>query len=259
MKKIGLISIVFLCVVQFCAIAQKINIDKDGLVEVDGKNQFYLVKKNAVFGIGDFSWQNLNHEEIGFLKFGNSNSPNGSASNYLLVMTASASSAIISNFSSLSYHKSLARTLFNSEMLRADGTVDHLKERTFVISYFGRFYEMPNAVNNHTDNTNSNSTLDPANHQPSNAAPSLILKNNKIFFNKKLLGTYALKVVDKNTLVTISNTETKEMIIANYTQGNDEWELQNKINNTNIKVFYNELEPLQDLIQYCIQEKILQP
>jgi hypothetical protein len=255
MKKLFINIIIVVAYLPFISIAQTIKIAKDGLVNVDGQDKFYLIKENAVLGVGDFKWQNLNHQDIGFIKFMPDNfNPytNRSGSAYQLVMTQSGNSCLIDQFNSFSFHKSLARELCNAGILN-NGQVIADKERTFIIAHFGQY--QPKVV--YTNNNNSYNSQIETNNNTINPTESfnddaLVIKNNKIFYQQKKRVDYTSVVSEKSTIITFLNSNNIAINIATYIKGSDEWEIINVESNRTEKILYNELEPLHYLVKFCI-------
>jgi hypothetical protein len=153
MKKIFLILTAFLFIVN--ANAQKIKVGSGDLISVDGVPSFYLVKKGVVLGYGNFVLLDLNKNEIAFCKpeqvlpryinpYYNNNPATTNAVKYIFKVTfiESGNQAIIDNFTSMSYQKSLARELANASLFE-DGKLSAKKERTFILSHNGIFNSAP--------------------------------------------------------------------------------------------------------------------
>ncbi len=267
MKKIFSI-LVFLFSVTI-AFADGLKIDKEGLVTNDGVSLFYLVKKNSTFLSSDFSWQNLQHQEVAYLRLGKGEYNYNTNSNqmvYNATFAKTGSTCTINNFTSLSVQKSLARTLSQTEIINADGSVNFEKERTFVLSYNGRYFAPKDAtMDNRNDNVivvenRTNNAVIASNTSNSSNAPAsnLLLKNNKIYLNKELFGNYEMQTADGHTMVTIVSTEGVKTVEAKHEKNAEEWQLTNLLTNKKTSIIYTEAEPLQDLIMYCINKKILQ-
>jgi hypothetical protein len=257
MKK-KIYTIIIICLLlQIAAIAQTIKIAKDGLVNVNGEDKFYLIKENAILGVGDFRWQNLNHQDLAFLKY----TPNyyntynnRSSAAYTMVMTQSGNSCIIDQFNSLSMHKSIAKELYNSGMYSNGQIVDNM-ERTFIIAHYGLYISRPNnatiAEPVISYNDEPKKMLEVADAKSFDIT-ALIIKNSKIFYQQKKKAEYVSTTVDNTTTLTFTNTDGKQSCIATYIKGSDEWSIKNLLTGQTEKILYNEAEPLQDLAQYCI-------
>ena len=124
--------------------AQKVEVDKKtGLVTVDDKEAFYLTPKNKSFMQSDYALENLNHEELAYLKYEEVVRYNSrgqkSTSDYLMVFTQSGNQCYLTDFSVITgILKPLAKSIAGANLVK-DGKMAPNEEKKFLLLHNGTF------------------------------------------------------------------------------------------------------------------------
>jgi hypothetical protein len=260
--------------------AQKIDVAKDGLVKADGKDAFYLEKRNVtILGMSDFLLKDLQKKDIAYLKAEtvptyNYNNRYGSTTSNTSMFTVtfmkSGNQAIINSFTSLSVPKSVARTLYNAELFAADGNLDPYKERLYCLSTGGRLLSPEYAMlPNSRIETEERYVRDPI--APKNgdileletSTNNLILNQGEIYYKKIFKGTHSRivqKIIDENTnefLVNFFDTNNLPTYTAIYLSKNSDWVIIDKNQKQVAQIMYDAAHPLEDLIQNLISNNYI--
>jgi hypothetical protein len=247
--------------VTFCFInivtSQNVDIDKStGLVKVDDKECFYLIKTNKTFLTTDFSLQNLNKEELAYLKSTDVNTltwnERGNYKGMFLRMTFIATTNTVNVFpDAFDGIKQLAKRLAKAKLV-VDNQIDPKAERMFVVSNNGKIFKEPVPMQVIINNAT-----------PSAAAVSanISVKGNNIYNNDELVGSFKKSVdsLTKNITVNIYNKDGSKVILAKR-QGNiadADWDVVVIATNKTNQVLYNENNPLEKLFKYLIEKNLL--
>jgi hypothetical protein len=260
MKQI--LSIIFLALLFINANAQDIDVDKKtGLVQVDGKDAFYLKPKNKVLFSSDFSLQNMLGQELAYLKSTQGSRFNSATGTYqasqifVVTFTQSANQCNITDFTSLSIIKSLAKTIVAANLVE-NNAISAASERKFVTMNNGTFFINPNAEQKKEPNIVVNVNTDQQSNHQKAAAVSILLKNDKVYNNDELIANFKTNKTDAKTVLSIYNAKGELVCTASHPNNdNDDWDLD--INGTQKKLLYNPTNPLEKLFTYLIDKGIL--
>ncbi len=239
--------------------SQNVDIDKStGLVKVDDKECFYLIKTNKTFLTTDFSLQNLNKEELAYLKSTDVNTlPWDERGNYqgmFLKMTFIATTNTVNIFpDAFDGIKQLAKRLAKAKLV-IDNQIDPKAERLFVISNNGKIYKEPAPMQVIINNTNPNSNS-------AAISSNISIKANNIYNNDEFVGSFKKSVdsVTNNTTVNIYNKDGAKVVVAKR-QGNiadSDWDVIIVATNKTNQVLYNSSNPLEKLFKYLVDKSLL--
>ena len=148
MKKLLLALLVLLTGIS-SSFAQRVDADKKtGLITVDGRPSFYLTGKNRALFTADFSLENLQRQELAYLKalqrqVFNPSTGYTTQTYYSVTFSQSGNYCEIYDFSSLSYFKSLAKTIAAAGLVQ-NNTISQPAEQKFIVMYNGVFLRDPN-------------------------------------------------------------------------------------------------------------------
>jgi len=245
----------------FCFInivtSQNVDIDKStGLVKIDNKECFYLIKTNKTFLTTDYSLQNLNKEELAYLKSTDVNTlPWNERGNYqgmFLKMTFIATTNTVNVFpDAFDGIKQLAKRLAKAKLV-VDNQIDPKAERLFVVSNNGKIFKEPAPMQVIINNTS-----------PSSAAVSanISIKANNIYNNDEFVGSFKKSVDSLTNKITINiyNKDGARAIVAKR-QGSiadADWDVVVVATNKTNQVLYNENNPLEKLFKYLVEKNLL--
>lgn len=130
------------------AIAQKIEVEKKtGLIIVDGTPSFYLTSRNRVLFSSDYALENLQHQELAYLKAlqqptYSPASGNSTETYYNMTFSQSGNSCELHGFTSFSVIKSLGRSIAAARLIQ-NNQISREAERKFVMMYNGVFVQDP--------------------------------------------------------------------------------------------------------------------
>jgi hypothetical protein len=256
MRKIILLLITF-CFTNLI-IAQSVDIDKStGLVKVDDKDCFYLIKTNKTFLTTDFSLQNLNKEELAYLKSVDVNTlpwdERGNHQGQFLRMTFISTTNTLNIFpDAFDGIKQLAKRIAKAKLI-VDNQIDPKAERIYVVSNNGKIFKEPTSpvqvvINNTTPNAGT-------------IAAKISIKANNIYNNDELVGTFK-KTTDSATNVlylSVYNKDGVKAIIAKRQNNvkDADWEITVAATNKTNQVLYSEENPLEKLFKYLIEKSLL--
>ncbi len=138
------------------AIAQKIEVEKKtGLITVDGTPSFYLTSRNRILFNADYALENLQHQELAYLKYlqqptYSPASGNSTETYYAMTFSQSGNSCELHGFTSFSVIKSLGRSIAAARLIQ-NNVISREAERKFVMMYNGVFIQDPSDDRGHDD------------------------------------------------------------------------------------------------------------
>lgn len=254
MKKVFSILVV-ITLITSQIFAQKVSVDKKtGLVTVDGKESFYLTEKNKSFMQTDYALENLNHEELAYLKYEEvvwySHRGNKSTSDYLMVFTKSGNQCYITNFNILTgIIKPIAKDIAAANLVQ-NGAISEAEERKFIVLHDGEIIKDATPIQPERTIVVSNATQAPINAEIS-------LKDNKIYSNSELVGVF--KRITEDSISTISVYNGNDVLVckASHEDGNEnaDWNIQ--YDGKNSTILFNTAAPLEKLFKYLVEKGIL--
>jgi len=130
------------------AIAQRIDVEKKtGLISVDGTPSFYLTARNRILFTADYALENLQHQELAYLKavqqpVYSPASGNTTETFYTMTFSQSGNSCELHGFTSFSVIKSLGRSIAAARLIQ-NNQISKEAERKFVMMYNGVFLQDP--------------------------------------------------------------------------------------------------------------------
>jgi hypothetical protein len=251
MKKI-LWAAVLLCLTAFGAMAQDVDVDKKtGLVKVDGADAFYLTAKNKTILHNDYSLENLNHEELAYLKYEQdvryTDRGEKSVGNYRMVFTQTGNHCDLTEFSMITgIIKPIAKSIAAAQLVQ-NGAISLTEERKFIVLHNGAFAREP------IQRKPAAQKDQPVAHAPADIS----LKGNNIYNESELVGMY--KITTDNGISTILVYNGNDVLVckASHEDGNDnaDWNIQS--DGKNITILYNSMAPLEKLFKYLVEKNML--
>ena len=150
MRKILLPLFILLLTGINTAFAQRVDVDKkSGLITVDGKPSFYLMGKNRSLLSADYALENLQHQELAYLKvqqqqvYSPATNTTSTESYYTMTFTKTGNSCELHGYTSFSVFKSLAKTIAAARLVQNDD-ISVQEERKFIVINNGMFLQDPN-------------------------------------------------------------------------------------------------------------------
>lgn len=257
MKKI--ITLFITCLIAVVSFSQDIEVDKNtGLVKVDGRDSFYLIKKNkGIMGWADLSFQNLNKEELAYftdkktedLPYNERGSHVGTFYKVTFTETGNTANIFPDAFSGI---KAIAKKIINAGLIK-DNQVNAKAERSFIISNDGKIFREPNDKPI-TVVVKTEPAVNPAVQK---APADILIKENKIYNNSELAGSFK-KLTDANNITTISvyNKDDSKIATAthNNADANADWNLSTMADGKTTQLLYNNSTPLEKLFKYLAEK-----
>lgn len=235
------------------AMAQDVDVDKStGLVKVDDQEVFYLTAKNKSLMESDFSLENLQHEELAYLKLVkgekyNSGGGTSTTINYQMVFTKTGNQCMLTGFGMLSIIKPLAKRIAGANLVK-DGKVSDAEERKFILLNNGTFLKpiAPAANNERVIVVNDNP-------KPSGPA-DISLKDNNIYNNSEMVGIFKRIVEGDMTVISVYNANDALICKATHPTANEDadWSLQ--LDGKAVAILYNKAAPLEKLFKYLVEK-----
>jgi hypothetical protein len=149
----------------------------------------------------------------------------------------------------------LAKTIVSANLVE-NNSISTASERKFVTMNNGTFFINPNSETKKDPNIVVNVNTDKTNNIQKSKSISLLLKNEKVYNNDELVGTYKSIKTESKTTITIYNAQGEQVCFASHPNNdNDDWDLD--INGTKKKLLYNPNSPLEKLFTYFIEKEIL--
>lgn len=243
----------------FCALqlsAQHVEVDKKtGLVTVEDLQSFYLVAKNATLMECDYSLQNLDHQELAYLKhqtgtrYNNNNGTTSNVTEFLMVFTKTGNQCVLSGFNLIGGTiKPLAKMIAGANLVQ-NGEVSETEERKFITLHYGSFVkstpEKPIIINT-SDNT------------PKNIPPADIsLKESNIYNNSEMVGVFKRSVDGPVTTIAVYNTTDALVCKASHETDNPNADWTIVSDGRTATILYNPAAPLEKLFKYLVEKGIL--
>jgi len=266
--------------------AQKIDVEKKtGLISVDGRPSFYLVPINRVLFTADYALQNLQHEELAYLKAEQlpTYSPalgNSTELYYSFTFSRSGNYCELHGFNSFSVTKSLARNIAAANLIQGN-QITEAAERKFIVIHNGVFLNAPNEPdyagagndNNRDDNRNDDPVQmrdqrDDRNNDRNNDRPdnrddhpqpmNINIHNGHIYDGDELIGNYT-QPADKSGKMIVRITGVDRQLIATASRGlkaTDDWKLV-MADGTKLTIRYYKESPLVKLFAYLADKRYL--
>lgn len=244
-----------LCMLLFTAGAQDMDIDKKtGLVRVDGQDAFYLTVKNKSIMQNDFALENLNREELAYLKYEEAvrytSRGEKSITNYLMVFSKSGNQCYLTGFNMITgIMKPIAKSIAAAKLVQ-NGAISLAEERKFIVLHNGTFVKesLPQQAER----------VVVMNEQPKNTTPADIsMKQNNIYNNSELVGIFKRTVEAGISTISVYNNNDVLVCKATHEDGNEnaDWNIQS--DGKSITILYNSAAPLEKLFKYLVEKNIL--
>ncbi len=254
MKKF--LTLILTSITTLSAFSQDIDFDKStGLVKVNGRDSFYLIKTNKAFLNYDMSFQNINKEELAYFAVKKVEdlpwSERGShiGTYFRLTFTETANTANIFP-ESFSVPKQMAKLILNSHLL-IDNKINPKSERAFIISNNG-------TINKEPDQQPITVVVNTA--PAANNTADILIKENKIYNNSELVGSFK-KSTDANNITTVSiyNKDDSKVATAihNDADANADWNLTTTSDGKTTQLLYNSNAALEKLFKYLAEKGFL--
>ena len=236
-------------------IAQDVDVDKNsGLVKVDGKDAFYLIKKNKVLFNYDLSLQNLDKQELIYFAQKNVDElpyylrSTHTGTYFFVTFSETANTAYLfpNSFSGM---KTVAKQVISANLIK-DQQIDPKAERAFVVSHDGNIIKEPETIQVNV-NTNANTNSNPSvSSQPADIA----IKANNIYNNDERIGTFKQTVKDSITTINIYNNNDDKIAIASHADydANADWIVTVTADNNTYQILYNTSTPLEKLFKALV-------
>jgi hypothetical protein len=260
------------------AIAQRIDVEKKtGLISVDGTPSFYLTARNRILFTADYALENLQHQELAYLKavqqpVYSPASGNTTETFYAMTFSQSGNSCELHGFTSFSVIKSLGRSIASARLIQ-NNQISREAERKFVMMYNGVFLQDPsddprgsrrgndrysgnqNDRNDrqYEDRRNGNDRRDDDRNNDDQATTATVpplninIVNGKIYDGDELIGTYKLLVSAPKGIAayTIYDAQSKKVGVARHTnKTTDDWQITMAADSKKIMIRYREDSPL---------------
>lgn len=231
--------------------AQDLDVDKKtGLVQVDGKDAFYLTPKNKQFLESDFSLENLQHKELAYLKY----TKYGNNSSYYMVFTKSGNQCSLYGINPLNSMKQIAKNVAGANLVQ-DNAVSEEEERKFIILHNGRFIKDP-ALS--TPPPPTERVIAPVESKQVSTGPADIsIKENKIYNNSEMVGVFKRASESGITTVSVYNSNDAMVCKATHTDGNDNADWNLLLDGKTVTLLYNSGAPLEKLFKYLAEKGYL--
>ena len=226
-------------------LAQDVDINKEtNMIQVDGKDAFYLTPKNKQFIESDYSLENLQHKELAYLKI----QKYGSNINYYMVFTKSGNQCTLTGFGTFGVLKHLAKMIAGANLVQ-DNIVSETEERKFVILHGGTFIQSQVPA----------PPVERISNEPKRAAqPADIgIKGEKIYNNSELVGIFKQSSANGLTTISVYNANDAMVCKATHKDNNDnaDWDLM--LDGKAITLLYNPAASLEKLFKYLAEKGYL--
>ena len=232
------------------AIAQDVDVDKKtGLITVDGKEAFYLTPKNKTIMTSDYALENLQHEELAYLKYQEEGYGSHSVTTYHMVFTKTGNQCILRGFTMLTgTMKPMAKKIAGANLVQ-NGAVSEAEERKFIVLHNGSFLTDPNQPKEQARVVN--------NEPQRSAGPAdITLKETNIYNNSELVGMFKRTVENDITTITVYNTSDAMVCKANHPNAGDaDWSIN--ADGKSVNILYNPAAPLEKLFKYLVEKGYL--
>ncbi|MES2702007.1 MAG: hypothetical protein V4649_05180 [Bacteroidota bacterium] len=231
--------------------AQNVDIDKKtNMVQVEGKDAFYLTPKNKQLMESDYSLENLQHQELAYLKM----NKYGSNITYLMVFTKSGNQCTLTGFGTFGTLKHIAKTIAGANLVQ-DNVVSEEEERKFIILHNGTFLKDPSVV--HAPQNEKVIVVNNGDSKAARGPVDISLKENKIYNNSELVGIFKRIQENGATTIMVYNANDVKVCTAVHPDNNDnaDWTLQ--LDGKGVTLLYYAPAPLEKLFKYLAEKGVL--
>jgi hypothetical protein len=243
--------------------SQKVSIDYNtGLVKVNGVNSFYLVPNKIAVFKKDYILQNLNQEELAYLRVAFLFDYNASDYNnqrklaFYLTFKETGNNCFISNLG-LNTKVFLAKEIAKAKLV-VNNRINPDAEKRFINHYAGNIIKDPSSV--YLANV-KNAVIPEVN------ADNVQIKEKNILYNNEVVGFYK-QTVDSSLqdgskksfeVFNIYSKDQTKIAIAKHENNNPsaDWIINMIADDKKITVLYNAEKPLQHLFKYLIEKNVL--
>lgn len=225
--------------------AQEVDYDKTtGMVQVEGKDAFYLVSKNKKLMISDYSLQNMEHKELAYLKY----TDYGGSSGYFMVFTHTGNQCSITGLGTFANAKQVAKIIAAANLVQKNEMSEE-EERKFIILHNGTFISTPAPAEKIIiANDSRNTTTQPA---------DISIKEDKIYNNSELVGFFKSTKEEGNTIISVYNNSDALICKASHADGNNNADWNLSLDGKTVTLLYNTSAPMERLFKYLAEKGYL--
>ncbi|MEJ7610167.1 MAG: hypothetical protein WKF88_03200 [Ferruginibacter sp.] len=235
--------------------SQNIEIEKkSGLVKVDGKESFYLIKVNKSIVNFDLSLQNLEKKQLAFFATRsvdeipyNLRPPNAGA--YFLVTFSETGNTANVFPESMGSVKDYARQIVQARLIN-ESKIDMKAERAFVVSHNGNIFKESESVNIIINNNSANNNY--------SSKSDILIKENNIYNSQQLIGSFKKSTNDAITTANIYNKSGVKIAAASHTNKNMDSDWTVVVGSNTYQLLYNETTPIENLIKFLIEKNLFE-
>ena len=257
-----------LLITTLAGFAQKIAVNKEtGLVKVNNVASFYLAPVTVGFMKKDYSLQNLQHNEIAYLKaiqvidYSANDLNNQRESAFQFTFRNTGNFCNISGIG-FSVMKFLAKKIIENKLI-VNNQFNPGAEKQFIVSNGGTIVKENSRVEfNETAFTpNENKETKQTENKPS----VITIKENAVYNNNEPVGSFKKEVVAANqnnssteTIYIYAKDDTKVATAQHLLNDqNADWHIFILSTEKKVTILYNSINPLEKLFKYLVDKNIL--
>jgi penicillin-binding protein-related factor A (putative recombinase) len=218
------------------------------MVQVNGKDAFYLTAKNKQFMESDYSLENLQHQELAYLK----QVKYGSDINYYMVFTNSGNQCTLTGFGSFGNIKNLAKKIAAANLVQ-NNAISETEERKFIILNNGSFIKDQQPYNPPAEKVIVVNNEKQHSSQPAD----ITMKENKIYNNSEMVGIYKRATEGGITTISVYNSNDALVCKASHPDNNDNADWSLVLDGKTVTLLYNPQTPLEKLFKYLAEKGYL--
>jgi len=243
MNKVLIIALA--CILPLAGFSQSIDVNKNnGLVSVNGKKAFYMMPKNKVMWEADYVLTNLDNKELAYFKLTKKNVYDEHLKNhneiqyYILTFDQTGDQCYIKDYmdDTTTIVKALAKEIISGNVVQGN-EINKEKEEEFVAKHDGK--------------------LKIEEHKTPDTRILINIKDNKIYNNGELIGTYKKLPINEITALQVYNTSQNKVAEITHEENGDSWTIITPVDQEKYYLDYDKIAPMETLFKYLVEKKYL--
>ncbi len=237
--------IALICALPFTGFSQSIDVNKDnGLVSVNGKGVFYMISKNKVMWEADYVLTNLDNKELAYFKltkkivYDEHLKNHNEIQYYVLTFDQPGDHCDIKDYmdDTTTIVKALAKEIVSGNLVQGN-EINKEKEEEFVIKHDGKIKLQE--------------------HKTPDTRILINIKDNKIYNNGDLIGTYKKLPIDEMIALQVYNTSQNKVAEVTHEENGASWTIITPVDQKKDYLDYDKSSPMESLFKYLVEKKYL--
>ncbi len=257
--------LIILLLFPFCVSAQTkpvakrgVDVDKKGMVTVNGKKAFYMISKSSVPWESDYAVENLQHQQVAYFKLAKgyryaNNIKSHQEVEYYKVTFNNGAHCDVRDYmkNSNSIIKSLAMVVVKANLIK-DDKINEEAVKKFVSNNSG--FTTPDKAD--TTSALSDSAIPHSDTDSLNG--NISTKDGFIYYEQQIIGTFKQSDIDTDLVSVLVYSVNKNRVAeVIHESGDKEWKIVTIVDQKRQTLPYNDVTAMSDLFRYLLKKKYL--